>query len=180
VPLDAYEEAQFHRITAQLREEDPSLGRTGRWHRAWHGLGPVGAGVLLVAALATLPLALVSNVYPLGLLGYVAATFAGVRLAAIYLPRLRERSADGDASPETATDEPAVNRTGMLWGALVGAAALAAVVALAPGSATDRGTVTDRAPDAPAASSVETGQSADQAAPFGRRSSERSSAADGS
>jgi hypothetical protein len=180
VPLDAYEEAQFHRITAQLREEDPSLGRTGRWHRAWHGLGPVGAGVLLVAALATLPLALVSNLYPLGLLGYVAATFAGVRLAAIYLPRLRERSAAGDASPGTATDAPAVNRTGMLWGALVGAAALAAVVALAPGSATDRGAVTDRAPDAPAASSVETEQSADQAAPFGRRSSERSSAADGS
>jgi hypothetical protein len=180
VPLDAYEEAQFHRITAQLREEDPSLGRTGRWHRAWHGLGPVGAGLLLVAALATLPLALVSNLYPLGLLGYVAATFAGVRLGAIYLPRVRKRSAEGAASPETEVDEPAVNRTGMLWGALVGAAALAAVVALAPGSATDRGAITDPAPDAPAASSIETGQDADEAAPFGRRSIERSAPADGS
>jgi hypothetical protein len=179
VPLDAYEEAQFHRITAQLREEDPALGRTGRWHRAWHGLGPIGAGLLLVAALATLPLALVSNLYPLGLLGYVAATFAGVRLAAIYLPRLRDRAAAGDV-PEGATEDekPAVNRSGMLWGALVGAAALAAVVALAPGGAADRGAATDPAPDAPAATSVE--PSDDEAAPNLGRSSERPSAADGS
>jgi hypothetical protein len=179
VPLDAYEEAQFHRITAQLRQEDPALGRTGRWHRAWHGLGPVGAGLLLLTALVTLPLALVSNLYPLGLFGYVAATFAGVRLGAIYLPRLRQRSAQSDASQETAAEEPSVNRAGLLWGALVGAAALAAVIALAPGSATDRGAITDRVPDAPAASSVETGSSADQVVPD-RRSIERSSVADGS
>jgi hypothetical protein len=178
VPLDAYEEAEFHRITAQLREEDPALEHTGRWHRAWHGLGPVGASLLLVAALATLPLALVSNLYPIGLLGYVAATFAGVRLAAIHLPRLRERSAV-KGEQEGAADEPAVNRSGMLWGALVGAAALAAVIALAPGSATDRGAVTDRAPDAPAASSYGSEPDTEQAVPIDRRSSERSSVADG-
>jgi hypothetical protein len=153
VPLDAYEEDQFRRITAQLREEDPDLGHRGRLHRAWDAVGPLGAGALLVVALATLPLALVSDLYPLGLAGYLVATLATVKLASLSLPRLLHRSRTRSTGDDDTAGEPRVNRTGMLWGAIVGAAALAMVVALAPGGAPDRTPASGTEVEAPAASS---------------------------
>jgi membrane protease YdiL (CAAX protease family) len=153
VPLDAYEEDQFRRITARLREEEADLARRGRWRRAWDAVGPLGAAALLVVALATLPLALVSELYPLGLVGYLVATLATAKLATHYLPRLLHRSRTRTTGGDDPTDGPRVNRTGMLWGAIVGAAALAMVVTLAPGGAPDRSPATGTQTEAPAASS---------------------------
>jgi hypothetical protein len=85
VPLDAHDEAQFRRITAQLLDEDPSFGQAPRRWPTWEAFGHTAVLVLvLVAGLALLPVALASGLYPLGMLGYLGATLAVARLATIH------------------------------------------------------------------------------------------------
>jgi hypothetical protein len=185
VPLDAYEEDQFRRIAAQLRAEDPELGRTRRRHRDWRGVGPVGAIAILVAALVSLPVALLAGLYPLGLVGYVAATLATVRLAGAYLPLVawvgsvgRRRAAAGSEGTEADGDQPATgadrppagNHARLAWGAVATATAALALIAVVSGGTGDRLQDEDPAPPAPAADGdVEGATSAEQATPLERR-----------
>jgi hypothetical protein len=153
VPLDANEEAEFHRITAQLRAEDPALGRPTRWRRARDAFGHGAALVVLAVALVALPLALLSGFYPLGWVGYLAATLAAVRLADGYLPRRRRRPV---ATAETAPAAPGRDRSRLIWGAVAATTAVVAVIVVSPGTA-DRATSADPAPTAPAVSSPQDG-----------------------
>jgi hypothetical protein len=106
MPLDEREEALFRSIEAELRAEDPEFAarlsgasrwQGSLWRLAWPGLG-------LLAGLLVLPLAAHLGVYPVGLLGYVLATFAAVAIwrqrgyRALRLPRPGRRAEAGSSA----------------------------------------------------------------------------------
>jgi hypothetical protein len=176
VPLDAHEEAQFRRITAQLRDEDPSFGRR-RWRPStWATSGSTAVTALgLVGGLALLPTALAVGFLPLGVAGYLVAAVAATRLAEAHPWRARRRegateeAADGAAAgPSPAWRSSALAR-GLLAATGVAVVALA-IVAPGPTSAPDPDEspaieLRSRTPDA----SPSEASAAEQATPAGRR-----------
>jgi hypothetical protein len=170
VPLDAHEEAQFRRITAQLLDEDPAFGRPRGRYRAWEAIGRTGVPVLALAGgLALLPASAATGFYPLGMLGYLVATLATARLAPLlpWRPTLRRSPAPADRAPSRFP-------TGR-WSRAALAAAVVAVVAvgvLGPGGEASSASGAD---DAPAATEVaeEPRSSGDRTPPFARRNPPR-------
>jgi hypothetical protein len=179
VPLDAHEEAQFQQIAEQLLGDDPAFGSERRWSPTWSAAGPVAAGAALLLALASLPLALWSGLWPIGLAGYVVATFAGARLTHVLRPHLADAvsrttptHAEAMADPRPApTDRTRAGRSGVAWAAGIAVVAVIGAVLLAPTA----GTTTDRADRAPAASASEPDEGR-QLPPFVRRAPGRSAA----
>jgi hypothetical protein len=119
MPLDDREEALFRTIEAELRADDPALAarlggrspwrerlapwgeRLAPWRdRLSRGAWPV---VAIVAGLAVLPLAAELRLYPIGLVGYALATFAG---AAVARRRSARRRPVPETSPAGASDGP--------------------------------------------------------------------------
>jgi hypothetical protein len=139
VPLDAHEEAQFARITARLREEDPSFGTLDRGTMASLGRAAIPV-VMIGGGLVLLPLALVTGWYALGVAGYAAATLGLVWLLDRSPGRLRRvgRSLAGDATSQVPPAVRAVVAAGCLL--------LLAVLVLAPRPGSSGG---DDAGDAP-------------------------------
>jgi hypothetical protein len=143
VPLDAHDEAQFRRITAQLLDEDPSFGQPPRRWPTWEAFGHTAVLVLmLVAGLALLPVALASGLYPLGMLGYLGATLAVARLATIHPwpwpARSRRQPAEGKpaATPIGRWPRTALAAAGI---AILGAAIVGNAGRTAPGSVAETG-----------------------------------------
>jgi hypothetical protein len=180
VPLDAHEEDQFRRITAQLRDEDPSFGRTGwrppTWPPTWGASGrTVVAVVGLVVGLALLPTALA-----IGVLGPLAAPPAAPRLAEAHPWRARRRPRDttGDAPDgHPDTPGPAWRSSALVRGVLAstGVAVVAlAIVSAGPTSAPDTDGATPSDLTSPAAEQRPAEASAaEQAPPAGRRGFQR-------
>jgi hypothetical protein len=176
VPLDAHEEDQFRRITAQLRDDDPSFGRTGWRPQLGSASGGTVVAVLgLIGGLALLPTALALGFLPLGAVGYLVAALAATRLAETHpwpFRRAPEATDEGAEDPGPARRSSALAR-GLLAATGVAVVALA-IVAPGPTSASD--------PDGAAATEIssptpEVGPSeasaAEQTPPAGRRSPQR-------
>jgi hypothetical protein len=184
VPLDAHEEDQFRRITAQLRDEDPSFGRTRwrppTWSPTWGASGrTVVAVVGLVGGLALLPTALAIGVLPLGAAGYLVAALAATRLAEAHPwpARRRARATDDAPDGDRDTPSPAWRSSALARGVL--AATGVAVVALAivsagptPAPDPDGAAPTDLTSPAAELSPAEA-SAAEQAPPAGRRGVQR-------
>jgi hypothetical protein len=176
VPLDAHEEAQFQLIAEQPLGEDPAFGTERRWPPTWSAAGPTAASSALLLALASLPLALWSGLWPIGLAGYLVATLAGARLVHVLRPRFegaasRTMPTPADELPDAAAGAPErpPARTGIAWGAGIAAVALVGALLLAPATGDPGAPAPDGAPAASA--SDDTG---DQVPPFVRRAPGRS------
>jgi hypothetical protein len=189
VPLDAHEEDQFRRITAQLRDEDPSFGRRRwrppSWSPTWGASGrTVVAVVGLVVGLALLPTALAIGVLPLGAVGYLVAALAATRPAEAHPwpARRRARATDDAADGETdgAPDTPSLPawRSSALARGVLAATGVAvvalAIVSAGPTSAPepDGAAPTDLTSPAAELSPAEA-SAAEQAPPAGRRGFQR-------
>jgi hypothetical protein len=163
VPLDAHEEAQFRRITARLRDEDPSFGRSRR-SSSWAKLGRTAVPIAALAGgLALLPAALATGVYPLGGLGYLAATLGATRLAAQRPWRRRRGTADHDGAAHP-QPKAALARAALV----VAGVAIVALAIASPGA----GPISEEDP-APQAATDGEGSAAEQAPPITRRTAPR-------
>jgi hypothetical protein len=170
VPLDAHEEAQFRRITAQLLDEDPAFGRPRGRYRAWEAIGRTGVPILAMAGgLALLPVSVATGLYPVGMLGYLVATLAAARLAPLvpWRPTFRRSPAPADRAPSRFP-------TGR-WSRAALAVAVVAVVAvgvLGPGGQDGSASGTEEAPVATEVTE-EPRSSGDRTPPFARRNPPR-------
>jgi hypothetical protein len=180
VPLDANEEEQFRRITAQLRDEDPRFGRTGWRASAWSAAGgTVGSVLGLLGGLALLPVALATGWLPLGAVGYLTAALAAVRLAEAHpwRPRPRTEVADGTGAGAAGHPTAAWRSNGLARGLL--AATGVAVVALAMAAPRPAvtpesdGTVATEVSSPTAEADPPETSAAEQLPPAGRRSAQR-------
>jgi hypothetical protein len=83
MPLDEREEALFRSIEAELRAEDPEFAARLSGLSRWRPLLATAfwPAVALTVGLLVLPLAAEFGLYPVGLVGYVLATFAAVTIA---------------------------------------------------------------------------------------------------
>jgi hypothetical protein len=180
VPLDANEEEQFRRITAQLRDGDPRFGRTGWRPSGWSAAGSTVVNVLgLLGGLALLPIALATGWLPLGAVGYLVAVLAAVRLAEAHPWRARRRTEDADGTDAGSAGHPSAawRSTGLARGLL--AATGVAVVALAmaaPGprvAADPDGSHASEVSSPAAEASATEASAAEQTPPAARRSPQR-------
>jgi hypothetical protein len=179
VPLDAHEEDQFRRITAQLRDEDPSFGRAGWRPPTWATSGSTVAVLGLIGGLALLPTALATGFLPLGAVGYLVAALAATRLAEAHPWRTRHRAGTTDEAADGAADGPsAAWRSSALARGLLAATGVAvvalAIVAPGPTSAPDPdGTAATEVRSPAAEASPSDASATEQAPPAGRRSPQR-------
>jgi hypothetical protein len=181
VPLDAHEEDQFRRITAQLRDDDPSFGSRGWRPSTGRGSSSTVVTVLaLVGGLASLPTALTIGFLPLGVAGYLVAALAATRLAELHPWRARRRTGAGEVATDGADDHgPSRSWRSNPWARGLLAATGVAVVALAivapgPTSAPDPEEAAATELSSPTAgTSPSEASAAEQAPPAGRRSLQR-------